>query len=196
MRRPTPPTPAVSVPGESYLGDDAVIAKASAALNGEKFRNMWEGNITGYKCRSETDAALLSILAFWCSGDTAQMDRLFRQSGLMREKWDSLRGADTYGNISIQMAVTRMTDFYKPITPHSVAEDFGAERLRELDPIGSSKYPWNDIGTGHIFADFSQDRLRYVPERKLWFHYEDGIWKADTGNFRAMKYCTNVHLRS
>lgn len=54
------------------------------------------------------------------------------------------------------------------------------------------KYPWNDIGAGHIFADFYQDRLRYVPERKMWFHYEGGIWQPDTGNLRAMKYCMEL----
>ena len=192
MRRPTPPTPAVAVPGESYLSDEEVIAKATAAHNGEKFSRLWNGDITGYKSQSEADAAFLSILAFWCSGDKAQMDRLFRQSGLMREKWDSLRGADTYGNISIEKAVSRMTNYYKPIIPRSAVEDFGVDRLKELDPTNQSKYPWNDIGAGHIFADFYQDRLRYVPERKMWFYYEAGIWNKDTGNLRAMKYCMEL----
>lgn len=192
MRRPTPSTAATAIPNESYLSDDAVIAKASAAQNGEKFKRLWNGDITGYKSQSEADAALVSILAFWCSGDKAQMDRLFRQSGLMREKWDSLRGAGTYGNISIEKAVARMTDYYKPIIPRSAAEDFGVERLKELDPMDSSKYPWNDIGAGHIFADFYQDRLRYVPERKMWFHYENGVWQPDTGNLRAMLYCMEL----
>ena len=192
MRRPTPPTPAVAAPGESYLSDDEVIRKAAASRNGEKFTRLWNGDITAYKSHSEADAALVSILAFWCSGDKAQMDRLFRQSGLMREKWDSLRGTDTYGNISIEKAVARMTDYYKPIIPRSAAEDFGVDRLKELDPMDSSKYPWNDIGAGQIFADYFQDRLRYVPERKMWFHYEDGIWQPDTGNLRAMKYCMDL----
>ena len=192
MRRPTPPTPAVATPGESYLSDEAVIAKASTAQNGEKFRRLWNGDITEYKSQSEADAALVASLAFWCSGDKAQMDRLFRQSGLMREKWDSLRGADTYGNLSIEKVVSRMTDYYKPIIPRSAAEDFGLDRLKELDPTNQSKYPWNDIGAGHIFADFYQDRLRYVSERKMWFYYEAGIWNKDTGNLRAMKYCMEL----
>lgn len=192
MRRPTPPTPAVAAPAESYLSDDEVIVKAASSKNGEKFKRLWNGDITGYKSQSEADAALVSILAFWCSGDKAQMDRLFRQSSLMREKWDSLRGADTYGNISIEKAVSRMTDYYKPIIPRSAAEDFGVDRLKELDPMDSSKYPWNDIGAGHIFADFYQDRLRYVPERKMWFYYEGGVWKLDKGNLRAMKYCMEL----
>jgi len=192
MRRPTPPTPAVAVPNESCLSDEEVIAKASAAKNGEKFRRLWDGDITGYTSQSEADAALVATLAFWCSGDKAQMDRLFRQSGLMREKWDTLRGADTYGNISIGKAVARMTDYYKPIVTCTAAEDFGLERLKELDPMDGRKYPWNDIGAGRIFADFYQDRLRYVPERKVWFYYDNGIWQPDTGNLRAMLYCMDL----
>ena len=192
MRRPTPTTPAAVVCGKSYLSDDSVIAKASAAVNGEKFAKLWNGDISEYGSRSEADAALVSILAFWCSGDTEQIDRLFRTSALMREKWDEYRGADTYGNITIAKVVSKMTDFYKPIIKPSAAEDFGVDRLKELDPMDSAQYPWNDIGAGHIFADFFQDRLRYVPERKMWFYYEDGIWNKDTGNLRAMKYCMEL----
>lgn len=192
MRRSTPSLPSVTAPGRSYLRDDAVISKASAARNGDKFRRLWNGDASEYKSQSEADAALLATLAFWCSGDKEQMDRLFRQSGLMREKWDAIRGADTYGNISIENAVSHMTDFYKPIIPRSAAEDFGMERLKELDPTDTSKYPWNDIGAGHIFADFYQSRLRYVPERKMWFYYEGGIWQPDVGSLKAMKYCMEL----
>ena len=192
MRRPTPATPDVAALGASYLNDEDVITKASVARNGEKFRRLWDGDITGYKSWSEADAALISLLAFWCGGDKLQMDRLFRQSGLMREKWDTLRGTDTYGNLSIEKAVARMTDYYKPIIPRPATEDFGADRLKEFDPMDSSKYPWNDIGAGHIFADFYRDRLRYVPERKMWFHYEGGVWQPDTGSLRAMLYCMEL----
>lgn len=192
MRRPTPPDAVVAVSGESYLSDNEVITKASASKNGDKFRRLWHGDISGYKSQSEADAALLAILAFWCSGDREQMDRLFRQSCLMRDKWDEYRGADTYGNISIGKAVSNMTDYYKPIIPRTAAEDFGVDRLKELDPMDSGKYPWNDIGAGRILADYYQDRLRYVPERKVWFYYENGIWQPDTGSLRAMKYCMEL----
>ena len=192
MRRPTLTTPVTVVYGKSYLSDDSVIAKASAAGNGEKFAKLWNGDIPDYGSRSEADAALISILAFWCSGDAEQIDRLFRTSALMREKWDEHRGADTYGNITIAKVISKMTDFYKPIIKLSAVEDFGVDRLKELDPTNQSKYPWNDIGAGHIFADFFQDRLRYVPERKMWFYYENGIWNKDTGSLHAMKYCMEL----
>jgi putative DNA primase/helicase len=37
---------------------------------------------------SRADQALVNILLYWCEGDLAQVDRLFRQTGLMRDKWN------------------------------------------------------------------------------------------------------------
>jgi len=39
--------------------------------------------------RSSADAALMSHLAFWTGKDAARMDRLFRASGLMRDKYEN-----------------------------------------------------------------------------------------------------------
>jgi len=43
------------------------------------------GNTGGYESNSEADMALCCLLAFWSGGNQRQMDRLFRQSGLLRE---------------------------------------------------------------------------------------------------------------
>lgn len=191
MHRPTPPA-ATSVSGRSYLKDESVIEKASNAQNGAKFTHLWNGNISEYPSHSEADAALCSLLAFWCGGDKEQMDRLFRQSGLMRDKWDEYRGADTYGNMTILKAISNATVFYKPIHAATAAEDFGMDRLKELDPMDTARFPWTDIGAGRIFAAYYKDILRFVPERKMWFYYENGIWQPDKGNIRAMKYCMDL----
>ena len=55
---------------------------------------------------------LCRILAFWCQRDFQQIDRLFRQSGLMRPKWDELHGKETYGNMTIQEAVKHCETVY------------------------------------------------------------------------------------
>lgn len=77
---------------KSYLSDEEVIEKASNATNNEKFLNLWTGNIKSYPSYSEADLALTSILAFYAGGNTDQIDRLFRQSELFRDKWDENRG--------------------------------------------------------------------------------------------------------
>lgn len=65
-------------------------------------------------------------------------------------------------------------------------------KLVELHPESNSRYPWTDIGAGRLFADCYKDTVRYVPERKSWYSYADGIWSADVGNLVAMEYCKDL----
>ena len=77
------------------LEDEEIIKMATAASNGLKFNQLWSGDISGYKSHSEADLALCQILAFWSGNNPDQIDRLFRQSGLYRPKWDEKRGSQT-----------------------------------------------------------------------------------------------------
>ena len=71
------------------LSDNAVLAKIRSSRQGTKFDELWNGQITAYASASEADMALTGILMFWCQNDTAQVERLFSQSGLAkRDKWD------------------------------------------------------------------------------------------------------------
>ena len=98
------------------LDDEELLEKARNATNGEKFERLWNGNTVGYDSQSEADMALCCLLAFWTGGDRTQMDHLFRQSGLLREKWDEVHYADgsTYGEKTIERAITRTSEFYDP----------------------------------------------------------------------------------
>src|SRR5262245_10542525 len=79
------------------LDDQALIDKAMASRNGMKFAALWAGDTSAYGSDdSAADLALCHTLAFWTGRDPARMDRLFRQSGLMRTKWNARRGAITY----------------------------------------------------------------------------------------------------
>jgi hypothetical protein len=94
--------------------DQQLVEKARHAKNGEKFARLWSGDHAAYSSPSEADLALCSLLAFWCQGDADRIDRLFRQSGLMREKWDERRGDTTYGRQTIARVVEARTEFYNP----------------------------------------------------------------------------------
>jgi putative DNA primase/helicase len=87
MKRDVTSSPRQTAPG-SFLEDDSVIQKAGKSRQKTKFLKLWKGDVRGYISHSEADLALCSMLAFWCGGDTEQMDRLFRKSGLMRDKWE------------------------------------------------------------------------------------------------------------
>jgi hypothetical protein len=90
------------------LDDDGIIAKAKAAKNGAKFNKLWAGDTSEYASPSEADLALAAMLAFWVGPDPERIDRLFRRSGRMRQKW--LR-ADYRAGI-IEKALEGKTEFY------------------------------------------------------------------------------------
>jgi primase-polymerase (primpol)-like protein len=98
------------------LPDEELLDRAKQAANGEKFARLWRGSTAGYESHSEADMALCSLLAFWTGGDAGQMDRLFRDSGLMRDKWDERHFADgsTYGEKTIERAIAGTNEFYDP----------------------------------------------------------------------------------
>ena len=98
----------------SIQNDQDLIQKAMNAHNGDKFRVLWEGSSGGYTSASEADLALCAMLAFWTQGDAGRIDSLFRQSGLIREKWDEQHGDETYGAMTIRKAIESCGYIYDP----------------------------------------------------------------------------------
>ena len=99
------------------LSDDDLLELARNAENGEAFEKLWNGNWhDDYVSQSEADMALCCKLAFWTGKNKEQMDRLFRQSGLFREKWDARHHASgaTYGEETLAKACDITEDVYAP----------------------------------------------------------------------------------
>ncbi|MDZ5810534.1 hypothetical protein U4E84_04105, partial [Halorubrum sp. AD140] len=110
--------------GAETLADADLLKRAKNAANGAKFSRLWGGDTSGYESHSEADMALCRLLAFWTGCDHSRMDRLFRQSGLARDKWDDVHFADgsTYGEKTLERAIARTDDVYTPPeTPTSVS---------------------------------------------------------------------------
>jgi len=78
--------------------------------------------------------ALCALLAFWTGGDGQRIDRLFRQSGLMREKWDERHYADgsTYGEVTIERVLASADEFYDP---DQAAEPRTDESVDRTEPV-------------------------------------------------------------
>jgi primase-polymerase (primpol)-like protein len=93
------------------LDDSQVIRRATAARNGAKFIRLWDGDWSGYPSQSEGDLALCALLAFWVGPDLHRIDSLFRDSGLVREKW--LRRAD-YRHRTITQAIKCLPAYLSP----------------------------------------------------------------------------------
>ena len=113
-------------------GDDDVLRMAAKARNGAKFSRLWSGDAGADP--STADSALVGILSFWTQ-DFAQLDRLFRSSGLMRPKWDEKRGATTYGERTIATVLSKGGERYSgPQKPHSSGQAAGADEPKMSTP--------------------------------------------------------------
>lgn len=184
----------------SYLTDEQVIAHATKSESGEKFASLYAGEWEElYNSQSDADMALVSMLAFWCGNVEEQIDRIFRTSGLMREKWDRQTGDATYGQITIRNAVASSRAIYLPVNAadlHNADEDFedlDSEEhadfapdlsrinitLEEMQPHTNPRYGRDEIGVGNAFADFFKAIARYDMDRGLWYVYDGKVWRPD-----------------
>ena len=191
---------AKTIEASSYLDDDGVIAHALASESGDKFKALYAGNWEeGYDSQSDADMALVSILAFWCGNVEEQIDRIFRTSGLMRDKWDRMTGDRTYGQITIRNAVSTNSEIYTPIADSSAEDDFEsldedeeAEVLtfepdlshitltiEEMRPHTKPRYQRDEIGIGYAFADYYKPIARFDRERGIWYVFDGKVWQPD-----------------
>ena len=144
-----PPAPLdwnAEIGGAADLDDLSLIERAKRSKNGAAFEALWAGDITGYKSHSEADVALCNALAWWTGGDAERVDRLFRQSGLMRKKWDRPQSGSTYGALTIQNAVSTAQGDYDPTVQRPTAkQDFAGAGLpapyEPFEPPNASKLP-------------------------------------------------------
>jgi DNA-binding transcriptional ArsR family regulator len=126
------------------LPDDArLLELARNAKNGAKFARLYDaGDTSGHGSDdSAADLALCVMLAYWTRKDADRMDRLFRQSALMRDKWDEQRGEKTYGALTISKAIELQENTYTPGTP----------RETPTEPDGLMDGQWDELeGEGQV----------------------------------------------
>ena len=122
------------------LSDEEVLEKARSAGNHEDFTALWEGRWEEkYGSQSEADMALCCTLAFWTARNKEQIDRLFRQSALMRDKWDKVHHASgaTYGEETLDKAIEATESVYNPDNDAPIFEYEG----RYFRAKGDNVYP-------------------------------------------------------
>ncbi|OUO62073.1 hypothetical protein B5F74_02350 [Collinsella sp. An271] len=198
-------TEVVREDGES-MDDGELIERMYASRSGEAIRALMAGDVSAQGGdRSAADMALCSHLAFWCGRDADRMDRIFRRSGLMRDKWDSRRGGTTYGAQTIERAIQGCTEVYTPrskaihrsapsleknicstSTVHTADE---GSSLPEKPPFVADAAPsvegWRADGDGALWAVDRDGNERYmVTATAPWVACD--LIDVDTGDVRAL----------
>ncbi len=98
----------------SAIDDNNLLQIMFSAKGGAKCKRLYDGDHSDYPSQSEGDLGLIRKLRFYTRGNSVQIDRLFRQSGLMRAKWHQRRGTQTYGESTIAKALALGGPLFAP----------------------------------------------------------------------------------
>ena len=123
------------------------------------FNGNWQDR---YGSQSEADMALALKLAFWTGKNTEQMDRLFRQSKLYREKWDKAHRSDgtTYGQETIAKAVEMQSQVYSSSGDAGIFEYAG----RYFRSKGEQVYPLTNFVLQPVELVESEDETQLTAD--------------------------------
>lgn len=155
---------------QTYMTVQDIISKALSSQNGEKFHKLYSGDFSDYPSQSEADLAFCNMLAFWCGRDIAKMDDIFRQSGLMRDKWDRKQSGSTYGKLMLKKAVENCQEVYSPQKTDNYSISIGGQmRMHTLD----------DTGNAQRMYDLCGKIMRYCYTDRRWLYYGNGKWHYD-----------------
>ncbi|OPY16894.1 MAG: hypothetical protein A4E23_01641 [Methanomethylovorans sp. PtaU1.Bin073] len=172
-----------SAPQKSpQMMDSEIIALCMGVKNADKFEALWDGDTSAYAGDdSSADLALCDILAFFTQ-DPIQIDRLFRRSGLYRDKWDRV----DYRDKTIEAAISGLTDTYQPkngscreTTPNeNTEEDIETLTFDEIRNLKEEQLDIRlnmDLPEDHfltVFRKWQESRTDAYPE----YHFMGGLW--------------------
>lgn len=177
------------VPAGVSLSDEEIVTRMKKARNYADIARLVNGDISGYSSASEADAALCAHLAFYTK-DPYQIDRIFRQSGLYRAKWDDKHGSTTYGDTTIRNAIALVTDSYKPRQSAVTAPPGSiAERCMAIHSIKDPKTKevikkWVTIDN-QKFVTCMEEKYHCISIAGNVWIYENGYYRPDKGEIQA-----------
>lgn len=189
--------------------DTELIDKICQSKSGADFQALYYRGDTssfGYD-HSAADLGLCSILAFWTNSNKAQMDSIFRTSALYRDKWDENRGGKTYGDITLDKAVSTVITGYVPTpmprarveldddtpvpqviqTPNGNSFEVDMNIDENGEPIFKDKevfgsFTLTDTGNAMRFYAYFGEYFKYNVTDKVFMFWTGKTWLKDTKN--------------
>ena len=161
-----------------------LLERMFSAKNGAAIQALYNGDTSAHGGDdSAADMALCAHLAFWTARDALEIDRLFRQSKLYRDKWDRRHSGDgrTYGQMTVDKAIEGCVEAYgeKKVLVQTEAAPIG--------PAAADNGAFTDAFAACWFSGLYADRLRFDHTSGHWHLWDSRRWVADeTGRVYGM----------
>lgn len=166
---------------EIKLSNEALWERMFRSKSGDEIRSLYNGNLINDD-HSSSDLALCNHLAFWTGKSASRMDSMFRETSLMRDKWDRIHFSDTgetYGERTIAEAISSTTT---TVLDQQHYEEFsfdfhsGDEEIVEDKP--KKKFRLTELGNAERIADEYGHAIKYVNDMG-WLIWDGKRWKID-----------------
>ncbi len=160
-----------SATGNPLVPMDAELMARGTAKYGPRFQDLWSGRKFPGESKSQGDLGFCTMISVLAGGNAHEIDRVFRLSGRMRDKWDEVHYADgrTYGQGTIEKAAAAPLEEIEKHKTISMPQTAGASPSRETD-VGNGK---------RLVANHGKD-LRYCHQMKTWLIWTGQRWQVDT----------------
>lgn len=164
------------------LTEEGLLNIMFSSKGGERLRSLYDGHWENYhSSQSEADLALCNALAFYTAKDANEMDRMFRQSGLFRKKWDQIHYADgsTYGEVVINKAIEGTSVVF---TANEVRTALKPKQVDNKDAKKDLPAWYEQTQTSMRFkpgvlAKHLAETANFIYSNERFFKYEHGVYK-------------------
>ncbi|CUB57419.1 hypothetical protein BN2127_JRS10_04113 [Bacillus subtilis] len=182
---------------EIKISNEALWERMFRSKNGDKIRSLFNGNLINND-HSGSDQALCNHLAFWTGNSAPRMDSMFRESSLIRDKWDVIHFSDTnetYGERTIAEAIsstpTTILDNKQQFEEFSFDFHNDEDSEDEARPT-NRKFMLTEMGNAErIVAEYGHV-IRFV-NGSGWYTWDGKRWKEDRS--RKVERITSKTLR-
>lgn len=183
---------------EIKISNESLWEKMFRSKNGDKIRSLFNGDLINGD-HSGSDQSLCNHLAFWTGNSAPRMDAMFRESSLIRDKWDVIHFSDTnetYGERTIAEAIsstpTTILDNKQQFEEFSF--DFINEGVAEVvEDKPKRKFKLTELGNAERIAYEYGHVIKFVNDIG-WFIWDGKRWKID--NKKEIERITAKVLRS
>ncbi|MEK4745859.1 phage/plasmid primase, P4 family [Bacillus sp. FSL R9-9481] len=168
---------------EIKISNEALWEKMFRSKNGDEIRSLYNGNLVNDD-HSASDLALCNHLAFWTGNSATRMDSMFRETSLIRDKWDVIHFSDTnetYGERTIGVAISSTSTTI--LDNKQQFEEFSFDFINEdasevVEDKPKKKFRLTELGNAERIAYEYGHVIKFVNDIG-WFIWDGKRWRID-----------------
>lgn len=185
----------------SELPDSEILSRIFKAKNGDRFKKLYNGDISDYPTESEADFAIVNFIGYYTK-DHQQILNIIRQTPLWDEKWER----KDYQKRTIDRALSTMIGTYgdkknqKKTTPKKSAENIKEKpasnnQETQESPIANDtdKYYENKKFVPYHLAEELKDEHDFIYTNNELYVYKEGVYRPIGVDFIKAKCREKLH---